>query len=170
MILDRPVYWIDDVAAMSADHEAICCLATPKRAHFIEQAAALGFRFATLIHASSVVSARTRVAEGVSIDAGVVIAGFSDIGAHVRIGRGATVGHHTRIGAFSTLHPGSNVAGNCVLEPGVTLGIGASVIDGCRIGEGSFVAAGAAVIADVPPYTLVGGVPARVLRHDYVAP
>lgn len=169
-ILNRPVYWIEEVARMRSDHEVICCLATPKRSSFVEQVAALGFRFATLTHPSSVVSSRTSLAEGVSIDAGVVVAGFSSIGSHVRVGRGATIGHHTQVGSYCTLHPASNIAGNCVLEPGVTLGIGSTVIDGCRIGTGSFVAAGAAVTTDVPPGVLVGGVPAKVLRRDFIAP
>lgn len=169
-ILGRPIHWLEDIAEMSSDHEAICCLATPKRASFVERATALGFQFATLVHPSTVLSSRTSLAVGVSIDAGAVVAGFSDIGPHVRIGRGATVGHHTRIGAFCTLHPASNVAGNCVLQQGVTLGMGSSVVDGCTIGAGSFVAAGAVVTSDVPPRVLVGGVPARVLRHDYAAP
>jgi acetyltransferase EpsM len=166
-ILDRPVYWIDDIIQFCDDHFAICCLATNKRSGFIEQAAALGFRFATLVHPTSWVSPRTRLADGVSIDVNVTIAGFSEIGAHVRVGRGATIGHHTRIGEFSTVHPGVDIAGNCVLEPGVTVGIGATIVDGCRVGQQSFVAAGAVVVSDVPPNVLVGGVPARVLRQNY---
>lgn len=51
-----------------------------------------------------------------------------------------------------------------VIEDDVWLGSGAIVTDGVRIGRGAVVAAGAVVTADVPPHTVVGGVPARVLR------
>lgn len=44
------------------------------------------------------------------------------------------------------------------------LGEKATVLSGIIIGEGSVVAAGAVVTSDVPPFTVVGGVPARVLR------
>jgi acetyltransferase-like isoleucine patch superfamily enzyme len=51
-----------------------------------------------------------------------------------------------------------------VVEDDVWIGAGAIVTDGVRIGRGAVVAAGAVVTKDVPPHTVVGGVPARVLR------
>jgi len=51
-----------------------------------------------------------------------------------------------------------------VVEDDVWLGSGAVVTDGVRIGRGAVVAAGAVVTADVPPHTVVAGVPARVVR------
>jgi acetyltransferase-like isoleucine patch superfamily enzyme len=52
-----------------------------------------------------------------------------------------------------------------VVEDDAWIGAGAIITDGVRIGSGSVVTAGAVVTCDVPPHTLVGGVPARVLRH-----
>jgi acetyltransferase-like isoleucine patch superfamily enzyme len=51
-----------------------------------------------------------------------------------------------------------------VVEDDVWIGAGAILTDGVRVGRGAVVAAGAVVTADVPPHTVVGGVPARVLR------
>jgi acetyltransferase-like isoleucine patch superfamily enzyme len=51
-----------------------------------------------------------------------------------------------------------------VIEDDVWLGAGAIVTDGVRIGRGAVVAAGAVVTQDVPPYTVVGGIPARPLK------
>lgn len=50
------------------------------------------------------------------------------------------------------------------IEDDVWIGAGAVVTDGVRIGRGAVVAAGAVVTADVAPHTVVGGVPARLLR------
>ena len=48
---------------------------------------------------------------------------------------------------------------------GVWLGARAMVLPGVIVGDGAIVAAGAVVTKDVPPNTLVAGVPARAIRH-----
>jgi acetyltransferase-like isoleucine patch superfamily enzyme len=56
-------------------------------------------------------------------------------------------------------------AAGIVVEDDVWLGANAIVTDGVRIGKGAVVAAGAVVTRDVPPHTVVAGVPARVVRQ-----
>jgi acetyltransferase-like isoleucine patch superfamily enzyme len=46
----------------------------------------------------------------------------------------------------------------------VWIGSGAVITDGVRIGNGSVIAAGSVVTKDVPPHTVVGGVPAKAIR------
>jgi len=56
------------------------------------------------------------------------------------------------------------MAAPVVIEQGAFLGANVTVLAGVRIGSRSFVAAGSVVTADVPPGTLVAGVPARTIR------
>jgi len=57
------------------------------------------------------------------------------------------------------------IAEGIVIEDDVWLGAGCIVTDGVKIGKGSVVAAGSVVTHDVPPHTLVGGVPAKIIRE-----
>lgn len=58
-----------------------------------------------------------------------------------------------------------DAVGPVVIEDDVFVGYGAIVLPGVRIGSRSVVAAGAVVTCDVPPGSVVGGVPARVLSR-----
>jgi len=49
----------------------------------------------------------------------------------------------------------------------VWIGVGAILLPGVTIGDGAIVSAGAVVAGDVPPYAIVGGSPARVLRRRF---
>lgn len=49
----------------------------------------------------------------------------------------------------------------------VWIGARAIVIDGIKIGNGAVIAAGAVVTKDVPPYAIVGGVPAKIIRYRF---
>ena len=52
-----------------------------------------------------------------------------------------------------------------VIEDDVWIGFKASIFKGVRIGRGAIVAAGSVVTKDVPPFTVVAGNPARVIRE-----
>ena len=61
------------------------------------------------------------------------------------------------------IEPASATPG--VVEDEGLIGANAVVIEGCRIGRGAVVAAGAVVISDVPPDTVVAGCPARIIKR-----
>ncbi len=52
-----------------------------------------------------------------------------------------------------------------LIAQGAYIGACATILPGITIGSGGIVGAGAVVAEDVPPYTLVGGVPARIIRE-----
>jgi len=70
------------------------------------------------------------------------------------------VGDRVTVGHSVTLH-------GCIVEDDCLIGIGAIVLNGAKIGKGSVVAAGAVVPErmEVPPFSMVMGVPAKVKRE-----
>jgi len=108
----------------------------------------------------------------------IAIGSRSFLNANVRFGGegGITIGRFAQIApgvAFETSsheltfengRSRATVTAPVVLQDHVWIGAGAIILPGVTIGRGAVVAAGAIVTHDVPPKTLVGGVPARFLR------
>jgi acetyltransferase-like isoleucine patch superfamily enzyme len=93
------------------------------------------------------------------------------IGSHVRFGDGVTV-YDTD---FHPVRPGATRVAPVVIEDNVWVGRAAIVLPGVTVGRHSVVAAGAVVVDDVPPRSVVAGNPARVVgtfecADDWVRP
>lgn len=57
--------------------------------------------------------------------------------------------------------------GDIVVDDDVWFGYGATVISGVHIGQGAVIAANSLVTKDVPPYAIVGGVPATIIKYRF---
>lgn len=57
--------------------------------------------------------------------------------------------------------------GDIIIDDDVWIGFRATIISGVHIGQGAVIAAGAVVTKDVPPYAIVGGVPAKVIKYRF---
>ena len=102
----------------------------------------------------AVVNIGAVIGAGTMIDMGAVLGGRAIVGKNCHIGAGTVLA--------GVVEPASAVP--VVVEDDVMIGANAVVLEGCRIGRGAVVAAGAVVVSDVEPDTVVAGVPARVLK------
>lgn len=57
--------------------------------------------------------------------------------------------------------------GNIIVGDDVWIGFRATILSGVHIGQGAVVAAGAVVTKDIPPYAIVGGVPAKIIKYRF---
>ena len=57
--------------------------------------------------------------------------------------------------------------GDIIVGDDVWIGYGATILSGVHIGQGAVIAAGAVVTGNVPPYAVVGGVPAGILKYRF---
>lgn len=92
---------------------------------------------------------------------------FQDQGG-ITIGGGAMIGHNVVLATINhSLSPQENrrsYYAPITIGEHVWIGSNATVLQGVTIGDWSVVAAGAVVTRDVPPMTVVGGVPAKVIK------
>lgn len=124
------------------------------------------------IEPGAIIRDQVLIGDNAVIMMGAIINIGAEIGADTMIDMGAVLGGRAIVGKHCHIGAGTVLAG--VVEPAsaepvriddnVLIGANAVVIEGVHVGEGAVVAAGAIVTHDVEPYTMVAGVPARVIK------
>jgi carbonic anhydrase/acetyltransferase-like protein (isoleucine patch superfamily) len=126
---------------------------------------------AAFIASNATVMGAVTIAAGASIWYGAIVRGDIEkivIGASTNIQDGAILhgdpGQPTILEDYVTVGHRA-VVHSAYIERGCLIGIGATVLDGVRVGTGSIIGAGAVVTKDVPPRSLVVGIPGKVVRE-----
>ena len=115
---------------------------------------------------------------------GAVYASSPNTNYELYIGNYCSIGNEVRF-LFGVDHPTNQIStypfkdmilnsgidaiskGNIVVDDDVWICQGAIILSGVHIGQGAIIAAGAVVTKDVPPYAIVGGVPAKVIEYRF---
>lgn len=122
------------------------------------------------------------VGKAVRIGPGFVAGDFVYIGPHSQLPPRVYIGHYSSLSAYVSIvgsdhqydkpgvpvvYSGRPPASVTTIGKDVLIGHGAILLRGISIGNGAVVGAGAIVTKDVPPYAIVVGVPAKVLRYRF---
>ena len=57
--------------------------------------------------------------------------------------------------------------GNIIIDDDVWIGFGATILSGVHIGQGAIIGAKSLITKDIPPYAIVGGVPAKTIKYRF---
>ncbi len=107
-----------------------------------------------VIMMGAVLNIGASIGEKTMIDMNVVVGGRAIVGKNCHIGAGTVLA--------GVIEPPS--ADPVIIEDNVLIGANVVVLEGVKVGKGAVVAAGSIVVKDVEPYTVVAGVPAKVLK------
>ncbi len=107
-----------------------------------------------VIMMGAVINIGARIGKKTMIDMNTVIGGRAIIGENCHIGAGAVIA--------GVIEPPS--ADPSIVEDDVLIGANAVILEGVKVGKGAVVAAGAIVVRDVEPCTVVAGSPAKVIK------
>ena len=119
----------------------------------------LGYRFATLVSSSAIISRTVKLDEGVQVLPRATINTGVSVGAHSIINSCSLVEHDCSVESFVHLAPSATICGGTVVREGAQIGPCAVVTKGLEIGAYSVVGAGASVVRTLDSYSKV--LPAR---------
>jgi sugar O-acyltransferase (sialic acid O-acetyltransferase NeuD family) len=133
------------------------------RANVARVAERLGWRPATLVHPTAILSNNVEVGAGSYIGPLSVTSVNAKIGAHAIVDMHVSIGHDAVLRDFCAVYPGARISGCCRVGEYVLVGSNATLLPGTVVGDGAVVGAGSLAGGSIEPGITVLGVPARMI-------
>lgn len=147
------------------DIELVLCLGSVSmsttRKRIFNRLKEKGYRFASVIHQSAVISTYATLGEGVQIMANSVIEAFAKIADNTIINTSSSINHDCRIGKHCHIAPGTILSGSVNVGDVTHIGTGSAVIQDVQIGSHVLIGAGSLVLQSIKDNSKAFGVPAK---------
>ena len=124
----------------------------------------LSHPFTILIHPSSIIDKNAKIENGSVVFHNAIVQRDSIVGKHCIINTNASIDHDCIINDFVHISPSATLCGNVSVGEGSHIGAGAIIIPNINIGKWCVIGAGAVITKDVPDYSLVVGIPGKIIK------
>ena len=121
-------------------------------------------QFAIGVHSTAIIDKFVTFGDGTVIMHNTIIQRDSLIGKHCIINTNASIDHDCIINDFVHISPSATLCGNVKVGEGSHIGAGATIIPNIHIGKWCVIGAGAVITKDIPDYSLVVGVPGKIIK------
>ena len=118
----------------------------------------------SVVHQNITLNKTINLKEGTILCEGVICTVDISIGKHVIINLNCTIGHDSCIADYCSIMPSVNISGNVRIGEGSFIGSGVTILPNIKIGKWCKIGAGAVIINDIPDYSVVVGVPGKVIK------
>jgi len=132
------------------------------RLDWLERLDREGFIIPVIIHPQSTISRFSKIEAGTVLMAGTVVNACVAIGRGCILNTCCSIDHDCIVDNGAHISPGSHIGGTVTIGSCVNIGIGSNISNNITIGSSSIIAAGAAVVQNVPDNVMVAGVPAKI--------
>jgi sugar O-acyltransferase (sialic acid O-acetyltransferase NeuD family) len=120
--------------------------------------------FTILIHPSSIIDKIVKIENGSVVFHNAIIQRDSIIGKHCIINTNASIDHDCILNDFVHISPSATLCGSVLIGEGTQIGAGATILPNVKIGKWCVIGAGAVITNDIPDYSLVVGVPGKIIK------
>lgn len=135
------------------------------RRRLFERFKAKGYYFPVLIHPNAWVDPSATLDEGVQVMAGAVVQVDACLGKNVIVNTKASVDHDCVIEDHVHIAPGASVCGHVHVKTGAFIASGVTIVIGIQVGESAVAGAGASIVRDIDPGTVVLPAPVRKQKN-----
>lgn len=125
-----------------------------RRARFLASREA-GYHLASYVSSKATVLNDHNMGDNCFILEDATVQPYVGIGNNTTLWSGSHIGHHSQVGSHVFIAPRVAISGNVTVHDGVFLGINATLRDGITVGEEAIVGAGAVVMDNVNPGTVI---------------
>lgn len=120
--------------------------------------------FSTAVHSSAILDDFSKIGAGTSVFHGSIVQRDAFIGNHCIINTNSSIDHECIIEDFVHIAPSATLCGNVKIGEGTLIGSNATVLPNIKIGKWCIIGAGAVVNKNIPDFSMVTGVPGKILK------